>query len=202
MEKTLAFDAKSHSYTYGGIPVPSVTQVLKSEGFIETRFCSEFGLERGSRVHEACSFLFDGALDWKSVDSRILSRVRACERFIQESGFRALETEKAMIHRSSLYAGTLDAYGMFQGRYVVVDLKCGPPAAWHGLQLAAYQELLSANRLKCQSRFTLHLRDNGTYDLRAHRDPRDLGVFLSACNVFRRKNPNGGTSNETGDVVD
>jgi hypothetical protein len=56
-------------------------------------------------------------------------------------------------------AGTPDRIGMIAGRDVVLDIKSGPAAAFHGIQLAAYDLLVPLPHRR--RRIGLYLRPDG-----------------------------------------
>ena len=71
----LAFDEPSHTYTYDGTVVPSVTQVLTIlNDFSKVPWqVLQAAQERGRLVHKAGEYLLRGELDWSSIDSEIQS---------------------------------------------------------------------------------------------------------------------------------
>src|SRR6185369_17788774 len=83
----LRFNAETHEYFLGDRLVPSVTQVLKTAGFINDQSYSEEGSNRGAAVHKACEYLDRDELDWDSLHSTIRPYVKAYRRFKDQTGF-------------------------------------------------------------------------------------------------------------------
>jgi hypothetical protein len=81
------------------------------------------------------------------------------------------------------FAGTPDRLGQFQGHDVVVDIKTGQPAKWHGIQLAAY-DLLVPRALRRQ-RWAIYLTAAGVPLIRHYDDPRDYARFLHALATMK-----------------
>jgi len=80
-------------------------------------------------------------------------------------------------------AGTPDRIGTIAGRAVVLDLKSGPPAPWHGIQLAAYDLLVPLPHRR--RRIGLYLNANG--DLARMRDYRASADYVIAHTLCTHK---------------
>ena len=180
----LTFKAEDHSYWLGLRRVPSVTQILDEMGIISSFAKSETAAFRGSLVHKACHLLLLGKLDWSTVDPRILGKVLAYQKFLDENPVEPIELEQMHLHKDYLYAGTLDALVNHRklGRFLY-DLKTGSPAKYHALQTAAYAGFSPG----LMRRATLFLYDNERYNLRFHNDRTDWSDFISCVNVYRLK---------------
>lgn len=113
LDAPVDFDPDGHIYTHNGLSLPSVTGILKAEGFIETAFYDEWSRDRGTAVHVATAYDDAGELDEDSLDPVIDPYVEAWRRFKRESGFIVEASELSM--RSSVYhfAGTIDTVGHF-----------------------------------------------------------------------------------------
>lgn len=109
----LVFNEADHSYFLDGVRVPSVTGILKAEGFIDDRFFDEWSRDRGSMVHLATHYDDLGELDEDSLDPVIVPYVEAWRRFKRESGFIVEASETGLASRVHRYAGTLDTRGYF-----------------------------------------------------------------------------------------
>ena len=59
----LQFRAEDHSYHVNGVRLPSVTEILKDVGLIDTTFFAPEHAERGTRVHEATVFWDETGMD-------------------------------------------------------------------------------------------------------------------------------------------
>ena len=156
----LTFDASTHTYTVDGRPVQSVTARIAAAGLLgpAASFYTAQSAARGQRVHLACRHLDEGtditlsAEEWGYLRSYARWRDAMCPRWT------ALEEP----HYSATYetAGTADRLGILQSP-VVVDLKTGPAASWHGIQLACYDLLHDDLAPRQRRRLILHLSPDG-----------------------------------------
>lgn len=191
----LTFDAIKHEYRVDGAVLPSVTQVLAS--------CYDFSmvapdvLERkrqiGVATHRAIQLSLADDLDESSIRPEWEGYFRAWQAFRREARITAFGAiEKPLYHPKLRYAGTPDVPLCLNGTWSVLDAKTADDThpAW-ALQLAGYQELLNVNAAKgepqIEKRFSLRLRENGTYRLDEFTDRRDFTTFLAALTVHRWK---------------
>jgi hypothetical protein len=196
------FAEQEHIYRHptSGAVVPSVTEVLRDGGFIDTSFFTEEGRDRGSRVHEACH-LHDFSKLGDDLPDDIRGRVEAYQRFLDETGFEVYYSEISLIDPARMYGGTPDKIGRFPDdsatTFTVLDLKSGRPSAWVALQLGGYKPLawqhLNETGLKAIiiRRFALELKDDGTYRLSTEfRGIDDTDTFYAAlrCLQWKRNN--------------
>ena len=182
----LTFDDPSHTYRWNGAIVPSVTQILRP--------LSDFSdippaiLERkraiGVAVHKACELIDHGTLDAATISPEIAGYVVAYREFLITKRPEWLFNESQVFNPSYRYAGTLDRAGSLDGP-ALLDLKTGPESAAIGVQLAAY--LKAATMPPDTRRYSLHLRDDGTYRLCEHTDRNDWPLFLSLLNLHNWK---------------
>lgn len=109
----LEFIEDIHRYQFRGIILPSVTEILKDEGFIDTSFYNDYGRTRGTYVHKARHLDDRGELDDDSIDPAIEPYLQAWRKFRNESGFTPIISEVPMVCISLMYAGTPDVIGEF-----------------------------------------------------------------------------------------
>jgi hypothetical protein len=109
----LIFDEEKHLYTLNGIALPSVTGVLKAEGFIDTRFYDEYSRNRGTLIHLATEYDDSGDLDEDTLDPVIVPYVEAWRKFKKESGFIVDSSETPLCNKTHRYAGKIDRRGHF-----------------------------------------------------------------------------------------
>lgn len=142
-DRVVQFDADTHQYRLDGMPLPSVTQVIKAV-LPSPYFIDEWYLQRGTATHLACELLDQGRLDWSSVDPEILPRVRAYEEWARGREFIAIE--KRLASREHGYAGTLDRMIRIAGLdwLILADLKNSYYPQCR-LQLGAYSLLWQEN---------------------------------------------------------
>jgi len=173
----LEFRLEDHSYWLDGVRLPSVTTILKAEGFIDAAFYDEYSRDRGSMVHLACHLDDMGDLDESSVDPVIKPYLKAYRSFKEQSGFIASISEEPMASATYRFAGTPDKIGSFKDiTCAIIDLKTGSVAPWASLQLALYQVLVGSP----YKRYSLQLTKDGKYRLKEYKDRQDRAVALSA----------------------
>lgn len=107
------FEPDGHVYTYQGQHWPSITQILKAEGFIDTTWFDEWSRDKGSMVHMACHYDITGELDEDSLDDEIRPYLAAFRKFMAESGFTVTHAEAPGVNTTHSYSGTPDLIGCF-----------------------------------------------------------------------------------------
>ena len=113
LDTPVEFHEEGHIYTVGGAKLPSVTEILTAENFIDARFFTEESRERGSYVHLAVKLDNMGVLDEFTVDPMIFPYLDAWRRFRRESGFVIEQCEVPMASSIYKYGGTADCIGHF-----------------------------------------------------------------------------------------
>jgi hypothetical protein len=200
----LVFDPVAHRYELDGIPVPSVTSVLKHCGYIRLDGVPADVLERardrGQRVHSALHFLFEDDLDESTVDEEIAGYLESARLYLQSHVTVSIRAEMRVWSKRYHCAGTLDLLAVHRdGQVFVGDFKTGEPAdVAADMQLAAYQAFLLEMAVSDES---LHreLRSAGSPILRRrsirlfndgriareslYGDSKDFTRFLSALSV-------------------
>ena len=110
---TVNFDGEGHRYTHNGQIVPSVTTILKEEGFIDTTWFDDWSRDKGSFVHQAIKYDLAGELDEENLDDEIRPYLFAFRKFMSDSGFKVERLEIPGINTTHKYAGTPDLVGCF-----------------------------------------------------------------------------------------
>ena len=109
----VTFDPEGHIYTYHGKVVPSITQILKHEGFIDDRWYDEWSRDKGSAVHLACHLDVMDDLDEGSLDDTTMNYIISFRKFMKETGFYVAKSEVPMVSLKYNFAGTADLIGEF-----------------------------------------------------------------------------------------
>ena len=109
------FNEKGHIYTLRGEILPSVTHILKSEGFIDTLWYDDWSRTKGTYVHKAVQLYIGGILNEKTLDPEIVPYLEAWKKFIRESGFVVTGSEISGASKDYKFAGTYDVNGYFPG---------------------------------------------------------------------------------------
>jgi hypothetical protein len=166
---SIIFDEARHEYWDGEEKIPSVTQILKKAGLIDDRWFREEKTELGTLVHSITAMIDRGltkADEW--IGNEAYPYLQAWERFLEESGWRPLNIEVVVYNQAAGYAGTYDRIMINQDhKPILIDIKTGQPADWHGLQLAAYAMCLDSDWERTCSRRTVHLYKTGKYSVNA-----------------------------------
>ena len=169
------FDPSTHTFTQGGLKVPSVTQVLARAGLCDYSFVDaetrEYSMKRGTSVHWMTQLEDQGALNYRSVPKSLRGYRKAYKLWKERSGFKPVFIEMQFVSRFG-YAGIIDRFGTlppahYQG--TIVDLKTGPVQNWTRYQLTAYSVVAAGDdpvRAQVFRRIALRLSDDGTYNVR------------------------------------
>lgn len=192
--ETLQFEASTHTYTLGGVALPSVTQVLKLLDQYEAvpPHVLEAAREFGTHVHLATELDDRGVLDEATLDPALAPYLDGWRRFRRESGFKIEFVEHRVVHKKLRYAGTIDRICRdVRGRRGVLDIKTGLVPKAVGPQVAAYYAALCEARGSAieSRRYCLQLMP---HDYRLHwlNNPADWSVFVSCLNVWSWRNRN------------
>ena len=186
----IEFNTEKHEYKVGGIVVPSVTQMLESAGFIDTRFFNESSATRGTYVHQSCEWLDNGELDEESLDPKLKGYIEGYKSFLEDTGAKVIANELRVYNKDLNYAGTLDKIIEMNGKRYLVDLKTGIPSDWHKLQLLAYniaeKEMFDAESFPM---IALYVNKEGGYKIKKMKgSEKDLKAIESASNLYHWKN--------------
>lgn len=185
------FDEREHLYSVGNRVLPPVTRILavvRGFGPGGGRGHDEYLRERGEYVHLATQYDDEGRLDEDSVRGTSTEPfLAAYRRFREESKVQIHGVEKRTWHPQHLYAGTIDRIVTLKGEKGILDIKTGEPGLVN-LQLAAYLEAYNQHVgqvARAKARWSLLLREDGTYRLARYSDRADWKVFLAALTVYR-----------------
>lgn len=188
-EAGIDFDEAGHLYRIpaeNGTLVPSVTQILKSEGFVDYSFCDELARDRGSRIHEAVHFMVEDDLDRSSLTEEVEPYVRSAEAFLADMEAEVVTAEAIVFSALYGYAGKADLFAYLRGRrrLACIDWKSGAPVKATGLQLAGYAGAwLEMTGEAVIDRIAVHLtpREPKPYRITEYTDRGDLAVFRGAA---------------------
>jgi hypothetical protein len=180
----LTFVESTHQFWRGGLPVPSVTQVIKAAGLMDRgRYYNDWARDRGIRVHTALQVLTqeseDAALARLEEDD--LPYFAAAQRWLLTAGVEVIAAEEMV--DGGAYAGWLDLRCLVRGfeRPVVVDFKTGGLPDWVGLQLAAYAQAAGGGF----DRMAVRLQVSGEPRVQVYRAVSDWADFRACLRVWQ-----------------
>lgn len=176
-----------HIYKLGDRIIPGVTDTIQAN-FGTRPWYSEWHAGKGKAVHLAIHYLVTGQLNWDSVDPQIINRVKAFQKFHNETRFSIVESELKMYSERLQFAGTLDL--IFSGQGLILgDIKSHIEPILE-LQLGAYSLLYEERfKKKIKKACGIQLKDNGDYQLKWYKDvTRIQRIFLASLTVANFKN--------------
>lgn len=185
----VVFNAEAHTYTWQGRVIPSVTTRIAAAGLLGAgaQFYTPASAARGTRVHLACAEYDHGRETTLSeteigfLDSYVFWHTMMAPKWSH--------IEKPQYSVTHDTAGTADRVGAMNGHPLIVDLKTGSPASWHGLQLAMYDLLYDDVPPQRRRRLALYLRKDGRLAQSVeYLDPADYALAL---NLMKRTDTNG-----------
>lgn len=163
--KELKFDEESHTYTYDGDIVPSVTQILKEAGLsMAYKGDNSWYAERGTVIHDAVALIHsDAGLDEKTIDPEIAGYISGYMQFLADTCYVPIAVEKMVYHQKLKYAGRIDSIGYLGDSLCLIDIKTGSTIPQEAmLQLGMY---IMALKLQIKG-YVLQLKKDGNYKLR------------------------------------
>ena len=181
---SLEFYEDTHTYVYEEEELPSVSEILRFVRYDlygaspKNKAALGKAADRGSRVHRACE-----EIDRKGMtdcDPDIIQYIAAYVKFLSEHEveWKYIETPCFKL-RPIPYAGTLDRYGVVDGKKMLIDIKSTKTITkgnklLYEAQLNAYgtadyfqtsKTTIDAIPLKIDEMAILQLKDDGTYKL-------------------------------------
>lgn len=192
----LAFDEAKHEYRWNGAVVPHVTGVIAP--FVNysmvPRDTLELARQKGQHVHRMVELHAQGKLDEDSLPDWMRPILAQWLKFVADTGFIVLATERRVYHPQYDYAGTLDLRGIMRNHakyrgHGILDIKrsfmAGPIT---GLQTAAYAEADDYDSHwggRVAWRGALKLNENGPYRFEPFEKKTDFTEFL-VCLTYER----------------
>ena len=208
-----AFDPEKHLYTIDGITVPSVTQVLEEERFIDFSGIPDETLEqakaRGTYVHTVLHYYLEGDFDLADVDERFRGYIDSALEYLAVTRMKPLRNrdgvpiavEYRFWDHERRFAGTMDYLAWDPDEILAInDWKTGEPSDVAApLQTAAYEygvrkfllpTVIPKYKKPIRRRAVKLFRAGKCGRPEPYDDPRDLGMFFCAlsCVHFRRNN--------------
>lgn len=180
----LTFDAETHTYTWNGRLVRSVTEVL---GWAHPSPARGRGaLDRGRAVHLAILYWLQGDLHEDSVSPIARPYFAAFKRFMVDTGFKPHKElcEKPMYCPELDIAGTPDLPGILFRCGSLVDVKTGS-MGYAAKQTALYLRFPELKARRIKKRYGLVLKVNGLYRLERFDKATDIAEALDDVRRFK-----------------
>lgn len=165
----LTFEEQGHIYHLDGIPIPSVTTIMKSlsheyYGQINQEKLA-FAAIRGTRVHQAVEeYEIYGIMD---IPQEFSGYTNAYLQWKKDFQVEILATEQKVYHKKLRYAGTMDLLCKINGKIMLVDLKTTSKTIPFllGVQLVAYKNALLSHEIdfELDGIMALGLKKDGKY---------------------------------------
>lgn len=165
----LIFLEQEHIYMLCGEVIPSVTELcrfLHREVYATAPvWAMEAAAIRGSAVHAAAQALDETGR--AEIAEDYLPYVQAYGAFLREHSPFWEMIETPMYHPRDNYAGTLDRYGLVDGKRAIVDIKTTYtlPKKLCQAQLNLYRRTLEVRGYPVEKLYILHLKKDGSYRL-------------------------------------
>ena len=167
----LQFIEETHEYRLKGRNIPSVSAVLQDVGFVKTAYFTDEARDRGKLVHYLTAELDKG--HEVEVPKEYEGYCRAWASYREEHPIVWEGIEEPTFHKLLRYAGTPDRWGYDGHILTVADIKTGSPLPWHGLQFAAYLQMIAywegVADPKTVNLAGVYLKPNGEYTQKHYR---------------------------------
>ena len=165
------FDEEKHIYTINGKNLPSVTDICRFLSYDQAvnakQWLRDDAARRGSQIHALCA-LYDYEHDLlNGIERDISPYFDAYIGFLRDYRPEWELIEHPMGSEHLGFAGTLDRYGIIDGKYCLLDIKTSshlhkvPLSA----QLAGYALLLQEEGRSVEKGYGLHLDKRSCYEL-------------------------------------
>jgi hypothetical protein len=203
MATDLNFDPATHTYTVGGVVVPSVTRILRP--LTDFSHVPPDVLARaaafGTAVHRMIYLEEGGDLDEEALDPILRPWLNAWRKWRTETKLRVLERERPVYKPLMQYAGTMDMLGELGRHKVVLDLKTGGTSPAAGPQTWAYRQAWATENgvvpetikravLRIPMQPGTQLPAPPTLEWQTN-DSLDGNLFRSCYQIYLYLNPNG-----------
>lgn len=200
----LIFYDQTHQYTVDGVEVPSVselTRFISREIYGDVQqFRLDAAASRGTNVHKATEALDKfGSVE---VDDEALPYLKAYISFVRD---HKPEWEKIewSVNNGFLYAGTLDRYGVVDGKKAIVDIKTtGTISKGHKVLYTAAQNLYRKAvepDHPVEAIYILQLKNDGTYklhELEVQDELADACITMHQALMKRKRKSKGEKEND------
>ena len=189
----IEFNEALHEYRVGGILTPSVSQILKAKGIMESFRHNPTALNNGTAIHRALELHDLGKLEESSLDKRLAKCIQLWEKFKKEIGVICVLGAEERVCFGVMYAGTIDRIlSLNSGKKMILDFKSGSPQPWAALQTAGYAMAYDITNHKEYERCCAKVHwDMDRIIYKPYNDPADFNSFMAMATVYHWKKNNG-----------
>ena len=191
----LTFCSETHTYTLNGTPIPCVSDLcrfLHREVYRDApKSAMELAAYRGTAVHTAAEVLDNtGAAE---IEGDYAPYLTGYADFLKSHNILWTLIEKPLYHPQLHYAGTVDRYGLVDGKWTLVDLKTTHTLQKHlcRAQLNFYRLMLIARGLPVERMAILHLRKDKPARLVTVEEDEPLALALLTLHNALKKGKKG-----------
>lgn len=195
----LTFDEKKHEYRVDGCVIPSVTQILESNGFSDFSQVPAEVLNRsslfGKAVHKTIELHCKGTLDILSLDNNLVPHLACWKSFILDFDYSFQQAEVKGYCEKYRFCYTFDQQGtlLFKGRRwnCLIDIKTGHPKQCDKVQVnGGYALAVDRNILTGILYLNPEFTPRGYKIIFSMDNKRDQAIFLSALTIHNYKKEN------------
>lgn len=189
------FDDETHTYYFGGVERPSVTEICRPISFQRLnevpKIIVQRAAERGTKCHElAEQYWIMGDLSGVEIEGELVPYMRQFMLWAKTYKPKPLYTELRLY--SEEFCGTTDLICELDGKPIIVDYKFTSSADKKSLsvQLEGYKRLCDLNGVEIADTYYLHIRKDG-YTFKAIERNAEWFDVLLKHNKFMRGEYNG-----------
>ncbi len=182
------FDLETHIYRLNDRIIPSVTQILSSEGITDYSYADESDREFGKAGHKMTELYDKGILDIKTVSIPLTPCLENWKKFLKDFEVTIFPgaIEKPIYSSRYLFGVIPDRVGLVNNKVTVIEIKFSKTIQrGTGIQLAAQAIASTEHYGKVRQRIAVPLL-GGTPQF--FNDRQDETIFISALNLWRWKN--------------
>lgn len=161
----LTFKEDKHQYFWDGVEVPGITHILKTVGLSKPYDnVDPYYRDRGKAVHKAIELDIQGDLDLSTLHEDCVPYFKAWKGFVKKTKYSPLLTEKRLYSKSKRYACTIDNYGTYKKKHLLVEIKCTENSdKASDLQLCGQEFALIENDFPVELKLVLELHKDESF---------------------------------------
>lgn len=177
------YDKEKHRYTYAGIEMPSVTQIISD--VLQTGKYLKDKQSYGKMFHLATELYDKGILDEMKLDDRLKPALEKYKQVKKQLNLKYKKIESPVYSMLNWVAGCIDRVTEDKR---IIDIKTGVILPYYRLQTAAYQNIWEEMYgEKIKGRLILQITREGKTKIEEYTDAQDIKDWLSVVRVYKIK---------------